>query len=354
MEIDRSKPVLVTGANGFIASWIVKYLLEDGITVHGTVRDPNNDKKVGHLKKIAAESPGELKLFAADLLDQSAFDAPMAGCELVMHTASPFVVQGIKDPQKELVDPALKGTEAVLNACNRVDSVKRVVLTASVAAVYGDNIDMQEQGVEEFNESHWNQSSSLNHQPYSYSKTVAEKLAWDIVGKQDRWDLLTINPTLVLGPSLTNATASGSVDLVKQLVDGRMRTGAPALQFGIVDVRDVAIAHINAGFMSAASGRHITDSEAMTLLEIAELWKTEFGNHWPFPIMQAPKAVVWLIGPLQGVDRSFVKRNVGYPIRISHARAEQDLNMKFRPAKETLIAHFEQMLDDGVIPDKRK
>lgn len=353
MNIDKSKPVLVTGANGYIASWIVKYLLADGVTVHGTVRDPNNDRKVGHLKAIAEDSPGTLKLFAADLLDANAFDAPMQGCELVLHTASPFVVQGIKDPYKELVEPALQGTEYVLDAVNRTESVKRVVLTASVAAIYGDNIDMQEQGLSEFTEEQWNTSSSLEHQPYSYSKTVAEKRAWEMVNAQQRWDLVTINPSLVLGPSLTTATASGSVKLIQQLADGSMRTGAPDLQFGIVDVRDVAMAHVKAGFTPSASGRHITDSETMTLMGVAATWKAEFGNHWPFPLMQAPKFVVWLIGPLQGAERKFVSRNVGYPIKLNHSYAEQDLGIKFRPAKETVNAHFQQMLDDGVIKDKR-
>lgn len=93
MGIDQSKPVLVTGGNGYVASWLVKYLLEDGIDVHATVRDPENADKVGHLRTIAERAEGELTLFPADLLDADAFDAPMQGCELVCHTASPFVIK---------------------------------------------------------------------------------------------------------------------------------------------------------------------------------------------------------------------------------------------------------------------
>src|SRR5699024_725188 len=114
MTIDPKQPILVTGANGYVASWIVKYLLKEGYIVHGTVRDPANKAKVGHLEKLADASPGTLKLFAADLLANGSFDEAMMGCELVMHTASPFVFKGITDPAAQLVLPAVEGTRNVL------------------------------------------------------------------------------------------------------------------------------------------------------------------------------------------------------------------------------------------------
>ena len=353
MNIDKNKPVMVTGGSGYIASWIIKYLLEDGVDVHATVRDPDNAKKVAHLKEIADAAPGKLTLFKADLLDRDAFDAPMHGCELVMHTASPFVIDGITDPQKELVDPALQGTEAVLEACNRVASVKRVVLTTSVAAIYGDAADMTDLGLSEYTEQQWNTTSNLEHQPYSYSKTVAERRAWEIAEAQNRWDLLCINPSLVLGPSLTKATISGSVKLIHDLARGKMYTGAPDLEMGIVDVRDVAMCHIKAGFTPTASGRHITSSDSGTLMQIANIWKEHFGNHWKFPMMVAPKCIVWLISPTQGVTRKFVSRNVGHPLKFDNSYTEKDLGIKFRPIRETVIDHFQQMLDDGLVRDKR-
>ena len=102
MNIDKNAPVAITGANGYVASWIVKQLLDDGATVHATVRDPSNQRKVGHLQQLADNAPGELKFFAADLADDGAFDQAMVGCELVFHTASPFLVQTVTDPQREL------------------------------------------------------------------------------------------------------------------------------------------------------------------------------------------------------------------------------------------------------------
>lgn len=349
MEIDKNKPVLVTGGNGYIASWLIKYLLEDGVNVHATVRDPNNEKKVGHLKQIAQDAKGELTLFAADLFDAKAFDAPMQGSEVVFHTASPFVISGIKDANKELVQPALQGTENVLHAVNRVESVKRVVLTASVVGIYGDAADMADAGVDAFTEAQWNSTSSVSHQPYNYSKVVAEKRAWEINKQQNRWDLLTINPSFVMGPSLTQASDSASLSTIKQFADGTLKMGAPELYFGVVDVRDVAMAHIKAGYTPGASGRHITNSETMSMLGMGEALRSKFGDAYPFPKKQLPKALLWLVGPFQGLERKFVSRNVGHKLYFDNSYTKRDLGMEFRPAKETVIEHFQQMIDDGVI-----
>lgn len=349
MTIDKTQPVLVTGGNGYVASWLVKYLLEDGVNVHATVRDPTNHSKVGHLEKIAAEAPGTLTLFAADLFDQSAFKEPMLGCEVVFHTASPFVMSGIDDPQAELIDPALKGTENVLNAVNAVSSVKRVVLTSSVAAIYGDAADMTDAGLDAFTEAHWNTTSSVSHQPYNYSKLCAERRAWEIAEQQERWQLVATNPSFVLGPSLTTASASTSLATMKQFADGTLKMGAPELRFGVVDVRDVATAHIKAAFQPEASGRHILNSETLSLLEMGHAMRAEFGGSYPFPSRELPKTAIWLAGPFQGVPRKFVKRNVGYPLAFDNSYTKRDLDMTFRPARQAVIEHFQQMLDDGVV-----
>ncbi len=353
MNIDRSAPVLVTGGNGYIASWLVKYLLEDGIDVHATVRDPSNDTKVGHLKQVAKDSPGTLTLFAADLLDDGAFDEAMTGCELVFHTASPFVLAGIKDPQKDLVDPAVRGTRNALDCANRVSSVKRVVLTSSVVSIYGDASDPKQSSGDLLTEDDWNATSSLEHQPYSFSKVEAERVAWEIAGAQDRWDLVVINPGFVLGPSLTTASNSASFSTMKQLVDGTMRFGAPPLELGIVDVRDVAQAHVKAGFTPGATGRHICVSRSMTMLELGRALSAEFGRRYPFPRNELPKAVVWLAAPTAGLTRKYVAENMGHPLKFDNRQARDDLGVEFRPTETTVIEHFQQLIDDGVVRDRR-
>lgn len=349
MQIDKNKPVLVTGGNGYIASWLVKYLLEDGVDVHATVRDPNNQAKVGHLLKAAQGAKGKLTLFKADLLSEGAFDAAMQGCELVFHTASPFVIKGLTDPQKDLVDPAVNGTRNVLEAANRVTSVKRIVLTASVVSIYGDARDMHDQGLAAFTEAQWNTTSSVDHQPYNYSKVAAERAAWEIAKRQSRWDLLTINPGLVLGPSLSTASDSASLATLKELADGTMMTGVPKMEFGVVDVRDVALAHLKAGFTPGAKGRHIAVSRSATMWELVQILKARFGSGYRWPMMIAPKPIVWLLAPTQGITRKFISTNCGWPLKFDNSYTRKDLGMEFRPIETTLVENFQQMLDDGIL-----
>lgn len=196
-KIDKSKPVMVTGANGYVASWLVNRLLEEGITVHAAVRNPDNQEKIEHLKEAALKAKGEIKFFKGDLLTPGSYKEAMEGCELVYHTASPFTLD-VKDPLKELVEPAVNGTENVLNSANAVASVKRVVVTSSCAAIYTDAIDSINAPGGRLTEKVWNTTASLDYQPYSYSKTLAEKKAWDIEKSQQRWDLVTVNMCLGL------------------------------------------------------------------------------------------------------------------------------------------------------------
>ena len=346
--IDTSKPVLVTGATGYVAGWIVKGLLEAGATVHATVRDPNNSSKLSHLTAIADQSEGSIKFFKADLLDEGAYDEPLAGCGVVFHTASPFTVD-VKDPQKELIDPAVKGTRNVLEAANRAESVTRVVVTSSCAAIYGDNIDCTKAPGGVLTEDVWNTSSSLDHNAYSYSKTLAEKAAWEIANKQDRWQLVTINPTLVVGPALQAKPTSESFSLVKQMGDGTLKMGAPRWGFGLVDVRDLAYAHLAAGFSDKANGRNIISGHESDLFSASQLLKDKYGANYPLPRGVAPKWLVWLMAPFAGggMTRKIVSRNVNLPWRGDNSKGKRELGVTYRPLQETMEDMFQQMIDAG-------
>lgn len=348
--INPAAPVLVTGASGYIGSWIVRTLLEAGYAVHGTVRNPQKAAGLEHLHALAAAHPGRLTLFKADLLEPGSFDEAMAGCELVMHTASPFLLSGFDDAQEALVRPALEGTRVVLDAVNRTESVRRVVLTSSVVAIYGDNRESRDVPGGVFTEEHWNTTSTVDHQPYSYSKTVAERQAWRYEKAQNRWDLVTIHPGLVLGPSLTTASDSASLSTMKQFIDGSMLTGAPALDMGVVDVRDIAQAHLRAGFTPEAHGRYLTTADSLTLLEIGTILRRKFGPLYPFPRMTAPKMIVKAIAPLAGLTRKYVERNVGYPVAFDSSRGRTELGLVYRPLEQTITEHFQQMIDDGLAP----
>ncbi len=341
--------VLVTGASGYIASWIVKYLLEDGHTVHATVRDPNKQANVAHLLKLAEGTPGTLKLFKSDLLDAGSFDAPMQGCDVVMHTASPFIIDGFTDAEAALVRPAVEGTRNVLEAVNRCASVRRVVLTSSVASVFGDNIDFVRSGKPALTEDDWNTTSSVHHNPYQYSKVAAEREAWKIHDAQSRWQLVTINPAMVYGPSLTTASKSASIDTLRQMGDGRLRSGVPDLSYGVVDVRDVARAHLLAAFDPKAEHRYLLVNRTLSMLAISRILQQAFGSKYPFPRMRAPKLLVWAFGPMMGpVTRTFIQRNVGHPLVFDNRRS-RELGINYRPVEETLTEHFQQALDDGLL-----
>ncbi|WP_334120252.1 SDR family oxidoreductase [Limnobacter sp.] len=347
--IDSSKPVCVTGASGYIASWIVKLLLERGFTVHATVRDSDKASSVAHLRKAAQGASGKLVLFDADLIKPGSFKAAIEGCELVIHTASPFVIRGFTDPYAALVRPAVEGTENVLDSCNAVQSVKRVVLTSSVASIYGDAIEILKVPGGIFTEQLWNNTSSEGHQPYSYSKVMAERKAWDICQEQSRWDLVTINPSLVMGPSLTTQTQSTSIDVMRDLGSGRQRTGVPMLEFGIVDVREVANAHILAGLNPKAEGRFILSAHTASLLQMAIVLRASYPEY-PLPARQLPKFLVKLVAPIAaGVSREFVQKNVGYALRFDNSRSKDVLGVQYRPLTETLCDHFQQMIDDGLL-----
>ncbi|WP_287909671.1 aldehyde reductase [Acinetobacter sp.] len=344
-----SAPILVTGATGYIASWVIKKLLEQGYTVHATVRDLNKKQSFAHLEKIAQQTPGALKLFKANLLENGSFDEAMQGCEIVLHMASPFVVTNYKDAVKDIIEPAVLGTENVLNSVNKTDSVKRVIVTSSIASTYGDAVDILNTKHNQFDESHWNTTSSTTHQPYPYSKVMAERKAWEMAEAQDRWTLICVNPALVLGPSLTASTQSGSVEVLEQFANGMTLFGVPPMWNGIVDVRDVADAHILAAFNPQASGRYIISGGSLSLLEMGKILRQHFGQKFPFPRNQVPKKAFKFIGPVFGYSRDFIEKNMGYPIFFNADKSIKELGIHYRDIETSLVEHFQQLLDDGVV-----
>ncbi|HET6415553.1 MAG TPA: NAD-dependent epimerase/dehydratase family protein, partial [Polyangiales bacterium] len=256
-QVSSHPPFVVTGASGYAASWVVHELLSRGATVRATVRDPSNQDKCHHLLDMAAGLPGTLELVKADLLEPGSFDRAVRGAGAVIHTASPFLIGKIKDANAQLIAPAVQGTRNVLESVNKADSVSKVVLTSSVAAIYGDACDLADAPGDRFTEDDWNKTSTAEHQPYNRSKTLAEKAAWDMQRAQSRWKLATINPGFILGPSKTPRADSESIKLMADMIRGVYKFGAPPLCFGIVDVREVAKAHVEAAIRPEAEGRHI-------------------------------------------------------------------------------------------------
>jgi len=334
---------LVTGATGYIASWIVRDLLKAGHKVYGSVRDLNQKEKYEHLLNVAEKAPGTLELFEADLLIDGSFTEAAKVCDYVLHTASPFKIN-VKDAEKELVEPAVKGTENVMKSALASDRVRRIVVTSSVAAIYGDNQDIQEKSDGQFGPEDWNTTSSADHQAYSYSKTEAEKAARRLIEQQTEKDLVTIHPGFVLGPSLAPRKDSTSIDFILQMLNGQFKVGAPKLFFGFVDVRDISEMHIRAAVMERGNGeRYIGVSESGHMLDLAKKIEAHFPGEFPLPTRFIPKLFMYFMGPFLGLSWKFIRRNISVPISFDTSLTKRDLEMDFIPLEESLQNMVKQM-----------
>ncbi|MQL72393.1 hypothetical protein Taro_004761, partial [Colocasia esculenta] len=237
------KVACVTGASGYIASWLVKLLLEKGYTVRATVRDLGDPSKTEHLCQLEGASE-RLHLFKANLLQEGSFDVAVNECEAVFHTASPFF-RDVTDPQAELLDPAVKGTLNVLRSCAKATSIKRVVVTSSIAAVqFNERPRTPDVIIDET----WFSSAEICEK----NKTLAEEAAWKF-SKENGIDMVTINPAMVIGP-LLQPTLNTSAATILNLINGA--STFPNASFGWVNVRDVANAHILAYENPSANGRY--------------------------------------------------------------------------------------------------
>ncbi|XP_040373250.1 phenylacetaldehyde reductase isoform X1 [Rosa chinensis] len=264
------KVVCVTGASGFIASWLVKLLLQRGYVVKATVRDPSqyNPKKTEHLLSLEGAKE-RLHLFKADLLEEGSFDLVVDGCEGVFHTASPVLFSSISDPQAELIDPAVKGTLNVLKSCVKFPTIKRVVLTSSMAAVVLNGRPLTSNVVVDET---WFSDPLVCEELkewYFLSKTLAEEAAWKFA-KENGIDLVAINPSYVIGP-LLQPTLNFSVEMVLDLK--KDIDGVTSANYTSTDVRDVASAHIQAFEVPSASGRYCLVANVTPIHEALKILK---------------------------------------------------------------------------------
>lgn len=360
--IDVSKPVLVTGATGYIAGVLIKQLLEAGVTVHATVRDSTKKSRFQYIQDVADKTKGKILFFSADLLKEGSFEEAMKGCSIVFHTASPFVTV-VEDPIRDLVNPAVNGTANVLNTATATSTVKKVVLTSSCAAISGHACDGYDKSIVGENplltEENWNRTSSLVDGPYALSKTLAEQKAWTIAGGQTQWTLVTINPALVLGPGLIYHESATSYKVMLTIAgnvnNAQLKTGAAPFAMGVVDVRDVAQAHIRAAYNEKSSGRYICVGKNSSFDEIAEALRTKYNpKEYPVPSFTSsvPRWFLYLIAPYVGnglVTRKYIWCNLGYKTNYDMSKSQKELKLQYHPFEETICDFYQHMIESKAV-----
>ena len=326
--------VLLTGAGGYIGKHVALQLLNKGYDVRASVRDLKRSQEVKdaitpHL------APGvnlekALTFVLLDLNKDSGWDEALAGVDVLMHTASPFPIASPKN-EDEIIRPAVDGTLRALRAA-KAAGVKRVVLTSSVAAIYGCDLPT---GVSEFDETMWTDvTHPVGSVAYTKSKTLAEKAAWDFVTSQaTEIALTTINPVLVMGAPLDRHYGS-SISVVERVLKGKDPM-LPDLCFGIVDVKDVAKMHVECIDVKTTFGQRIlASSGTLSFVQIAEIIKSAY----PESKTKTGKAPNFLIKFLANFDADIkaVLPLLGKPMLVSNKRAKSLLGMSFISAETSV------------------
>lgn len=309
----------MTGAGGFLGSWLLKVLLSKNYLVHGTVRDPA-DEKYAHSKTIDKASEN-LKLFKADLLDYNSLCSAIKGCEGVFHVASPVPSTTVPNPEVELIEPAVKGTLNVLRACDEA-KVKRVVIVSSVVAVCMNPSLPKGQVTDE---NWWSDKEYCRATKnwYCLSKTEAESEAWEFA-KRSGLDVVTICPSLILGPNLHSAVNASSKVLIKLLKEGYESLENKLRH--LVDVRDVAEALLLVYEKPEAEGRYICTAHEIRTEDLVEKLRNIYPNY--------------------NYPKSFTEEEEG--INLSSEKLQR-LGWSYRPLEETLTDSVESYQKTGIL-----
>lgn len=341
---------LVTGGSGFVGSHIILQLVAAGYQVRTTIRNLKREGDVRTMLKVGGVDPGNrLSFYAADLENDMGWREAVSGCDFVLHVASPLPPSVPKN-EDELIVPAREGTLRVLRA-SRDAGVKRVVLTSSFAAIgYGHKVRETP-----FNETDWTDPDGDDVAPYTKSKTLAERAAWDFLSREGgSLELSVINPVAVFGPVL-GPDYSASILLVQKMMDGTM-PGTPQLYFGAVDVRDVADLHIRAMTHPAAKGERFLAlaGDFLTMLDIAKILKARMGESAKrVPSRQLPNWMVRLAS-LRDPAIKLILPELGKKKNATNEKARRLLGWAPRSNEEALVAAAESLVRLGLLKDSPK
>ena len=338
--------VLVTGGTGFLGAHCLIQLLAAGHEARATVRDLARAAEVKAMLRQGGAGTGadRVALFAADLNADKGWPEAVAGCDYVLHVASPFPARAPKD-ENELIRPSRDGALRVLKAA-RDAGVRRVALTSSFAAIgYG-----AKNRKAAFTESDWTDPDDPTVQPYQRSKTIAERAAWDFMAREGgTLELAVINPVGILGPVL-GADYSTSIHLVKRMIDGAT-PGCPDLWFGIVDARDVADLHIRAMTDPAARGERFlaTAGHFLSVQQTAQILKDRLGDGGrAVSTRRLPNWLLRLVGLIDPEIRG-MSPELGKRKDATSEKAQRLLGWKPRSPEEAILATARSLIELGLL-----
>ena len=339
--------VLLTGSSGYIGKHITLQLLNQGYNVRASVRSLAKSEEVRsavipHLLD-SSNLESRLTFVELDLEKDSGWEVALKGADVLMHTASPFPLVSPKD-ENELIRPAVEGTLRALRAAKNA-GVKRVILTSSVAAIYGCELPS---GALAYDETMWTDvEHPVGRVAYTKSKTLAEQAAWNFIRNDaPEISLTTINPVLVLGAPLDKNFGS-SISLVERVLKGSDPM-LPDLKFAIVDVRDVAKMHVDAIKNENTKGERIlSSSETRSFVEIAKFLKGRYPKS-KVKSAQAPTFIVRLLSLFDGSIKPILPQ-LGKPMNVSGAKAQRLLNINFIPVEVTLQESADFLIKNGFV-----
>jgi nucleoside-diphosphate-sugar epimerase len=265
----------------------------------------------------------------------------------VFHVASPFLMpERIRDGRTDVFEPAQAGTRNVIASVNAAPTVERLVFTSTVGAIFGDYIDVLSMTDRTLSEEYFNTTSTLENNPYHYAKTVAEREAWQAAEEQDRWSMVAVNPGLILGPSFTPASDSGSLFLLNELMSGYFFYGAPNFSFTFVDVRYVATAHVSAAETESAAGRYIlAQSDMVSFAQMSNIIRDRYPRRYLIPRHRVPDWAVRVLGPRFGLTQEYIRNHLGIRFAVDNRRSIEELGLSYRPVEETVLDHYESWLN---------
>ncbi len=331
--------VLVTGAAGFIGSHVVRELLEQGRSVRATVRNLEN---ADFLKDLPGAE--RLEIVAMDLLVADSIEGAVKGCGDVIHCAAALYV-GVDDAQRQVIDPSIMGTQNLLDSIDSVGGVKRIVHTSSVAAVRRT----QFKSGRVFTYEDWCDDASVDSNAYGFAKAGAEMLArgW-IASKSEKEKprYVSINPCVVFGPVMSERHLNGSMTIIDHLLK-RKYPFLVKMNVNIVDVRDVARAHVNALSLGPDGGRYIVFNKSMWMKDIANLLRKRIPNRkWPKILL--PKLLTYVLSVFHPqLSFAWVKKNIGTTCSYDVEPATKDLEISWTPVEESIVDGAKAAIDAG-------